>query len=269
MKTSSRKNVLGVGVDTVDYSGALSEILEAARESRSLAVTALAVHGLMEGARDASFGALLSTFDIVAPDGQPVRWALNLLHASGLADRVYGPELTARVVAGCEREGLPIYLYGSTSETLGLLSDTLRQRHPALTIAGSESSRFRMLTEDEVTKLASRINNSGARCVLVGLGCPRQETFVAGMSQVVNAPLLAVGAAFDYHAGNLKKPPAWMQRHGLEWLWRLLLEPRRLWRRYLLLNPLFLFSLFRQWITGRVRPIVDPSTVSRPTEFSG
>lgn len=267
--TSRRENVLGVGVDAVDYAGALSEILEAAHESRPFAVTALAVHGLMEGVRDVPFGSLLSTFDIVAPDGQPVRWALNLLHSSGLADRVYGPELTARVVARCERERLPIYLYGSTNETLRLLSSTLRERHPGLTIAGSEPSRFGMLTENEAAKLASRINESGAKCVLVGLGCPRQESFVAAMRPLVNAPLLAVGAAFDYHAGNLKNPPAWMQRNGLEWFWRLMLEPRRLWRRYILLNPLFLALLFRQWITGSVRPIADPSTYSRPNQFNG
>jgi N-acetylglucosaminyldiphosphoundecaprenol N-acetyl-beta-D-mannosaminyltransferase len=267
--TTRRENLLGVGVDVVDYDVAVSRIIDSARTGMAFSVTALAVHGLMIGARDRSFAAVLGSLDLVAPDGQPVRWALNLLYHAGLSDRVYGPELTARVVASLSEADLPLYLYGSTDSTLLSLRSTLCGRHPELTIAGAEASKFRRLTEQEVVELAGRINDSGARCVLVGLGCPRQEAFVAAMSPLLDMPLLAVGAAFDYHAGNLRKPPEWMQRFGLEWLWRLILEPRRLWRRYLLLNPAFVAMLLRQFILGGGKPVPTPDAYRRPSRFDG
>jgi N-acetylglucosaminyldiphosphoundecaprenol N-acetyl-beta-D-mannosaminyltransferase len=241
-----KRNVLGVQVDAVDYAAAVDKILTAAREQRPLAVTALAVHGVMTGVQDPAHGARLNAFDLVTPDGQPVRWALNSLHHAGLTDRVYGPDLTMLVLKACAEEGLPVYLYGSTADTLERLIGQLHQQLPALKIAGSEASKFRAATPGEPEEIASRIESSGARVVLVGLGCPRQEVFVYAMRQRLNVPLLAVGAAFDYHAGQLRKPPPWMQKRGLEWLWRLGLEPGRLWKRYLLLNPAYLARLGAQ-----------------------
>jgi N-acetylglucosaminyldiphosphoundecaprenol N-acetyl-beta-D-mannosaminyltransferase len=241
-----KRNVLGVLVDVIDYEAAAAKVLAAAREARPLALTALAVHGVMTGVADPAHGARLNSFDVVAPDGQPVRWALNLLHRTHLADRVYGPTLTLRVLDGCAAEGLPVYLYGSTQETLDRLVPALTGRYPALKIAGAEPSKFRTARDGEPAEIARRIRNAGAQVVLVGLGCPRQEIFAYGMRPLVDAPLLAVGAAFDYHAGQLRRPPAWMQRYGLEWLWRLGLEPGRLWKRYLLLNPAYLARLAAQ-----------------------
>jgi N-acetylglucosaminyldiphosphoundecaprenol N-acetyl-beta-D-mannosaminyltransferase len=243
---AGKRNVLGVQVSVVDYPAAVARILAAAREARPLAVTALAVHGVMTGVQDRAHGARLNAFDLVTPDGQPVRWALNSMYRAGLTDRVYGPELTLRVLAGCAEEGLPVYLYGSTPDTLERLIGKLHERLPALKIAGAEASKFRLAGPGEPAEIAGRIRASGARVVLVGLGCPRQEIFVYAMRRLVDAPLLAVGAAFDYHAGQLRNPPPWMQRHGLEWLWRLGLEPGRLWRRYLLLNPAYLARLGAQ-----------------------
>src|SRR5262249_44775858 len=163
------------------------------------------------------------------------RWALNLLHGAALTDRVYGPTLTLRVLARCAAEGLPVYLYGSTDETLGRLTQALQSQFPDLKVAGVEASKFRSVRPGEAAEIATRVADSGARLLLVGLGCPRQEVFTHALRQLLNMPIMAVGAAFDYHAGQLRKPPAWMQRYGLEWLWRLGLEPRRLWRRYLIL----------------------------------
>jgi exopolysaccharide biosynthesis WecB/TagA/CpsF family protein len=237
--SQGKKNVLGVLVDAVDYEAATAQILQAARDRRHYAVTALAVHGVMTGVQDRAHNARLNSFDLVTPDGQPVRGALNLLHRAGLADRVYGPELTLRVLAACADEGLPVYFYGSTPETLERLAGKLREQFPALKIAGMEASKFRAATPGEPEEIASRIKESGARVLMVGLGCPRQEIFVYAMRRLVDLPLLAVGAAFDYHAGQLRNPPPWMQRHGLEWLWRLGLEPGRLWKRYILLNPAY------------------------------
>ena len=246
MISQGKKNVLGVLVDAIDYEAATAQIIEAARERRHFAVTALAVHGVMTGVQDKAHNARLNSFDLVTPDGQPVRGALNLLHHAGLADRVYGPELTLRVLRQAAEEGLPVYLYGSTDPTLDKLIPALERMFPALKIAGVEASKFRASRPGEDVEIADRIKASGARIVLVGLGCPRQEVFAYAMRPLLDMPQLAVGAAFDYHAGLLKNPPPWMQRFALEWLWRLGLEPKRLWKRYILLNPNYLARLAAQ-----------------------
>jgi N-acetylglucosaminyldiphosphoundecaprenol N-acetyl-beta-D-mannosaminyltransferase len=241
-----KHSVLGVLVDATTYDEATAEVLAAAREHRPFALTALAVHGVMTGVQDSAHEARLNSFDLVTPDGQPVRWALNSLYGAGLTDRVYGPTLTLEVLRGCAAEGLPVYLYGSTTETLDRLVPKLTELLPALKIAGAEPSKFRSAQPGEAEEIAERVRASGARVVLVGLGCPRQEIFAYAMRPLIDAPLLAVGAAFDYHAGQLRKPPEWMQKRGLEWLWRLGLEPGRLWKRYLLLNPAYLARLTAQ-----------------------
>lgn len=266
MIDEGKRNVLGVLVDVVDYDAATDRVLAAAHEGRPLALTALAVHGVMTGVVDKAHGARLNSFDLATPDGQPVRWALNLLHGAGLRDRVYGPTLTLRVLARCAAEGLPVYLYGSTESTLDRLGSSLAEQFPDLKVAGREASKFRTAQPGEPTAIAARIRGSGARVVLVGLGCPRQELFTYGMRPLLDMPLLAVGAAFDYHAGQLRKPPAWMQRYGLEWLWRLGLEPRRLWRRYLLLNPAYLVRLAAQW-TRLWRATPPPPATAQLTGF--
>jgi N-acetylglucosaminyldiphosphoundecaprenol N-acetyl-beta-D-mannosaminyltransferase len=262
-----KRNVLGVLVNVVDYEAATGQVLDAARQRKSFALTALAVHGVMTGVQDRTLGARLNSFDLVTPDGQPVRWALNLLHGARLRDRVYGPTLTLRVLERCAAEGLPVYLYGSTEATLTRLVAGLEAAFPGLKIAGAEASRFRLSQPGEDLEIAGRIRSSGARLVLVGLGCPRQEVFAYAMRPLLDMPLLAVGAAFDYHAGVLRKPPAWMQRYALEWLWRLSLEPKRLWRRYVVLNPAYLARLAAQkvrlWQAQPPAPADD-----RPTTFS-
>lgn len=262
MISQGKRNVLGVLVDAIDYEAATAQIIEAARERRPYAVTALAVHGVMTGVQDPAHNARLNSFDLVTPDGQPVRGALNVLHHAGLADRVYGPELTLRVLRQAATEGLPVYLYGSTEPTLERLVPALERMFPALKIAGVEASKFRSVQPGEDVEIADRIKASGARVVLVGLGCPRQEIFTYAMRPLLDMPLLAVGAAFDYHAGLLRNPPAWMQKYSLEWLWRLGLEPRRLWRRYLLLNPAYLSRLAAQrlglWKATPPAPATEP-----------
>ncbi len=266
MIDAGKRNVLGVLIDEVDYEAAVSRVIAAARDRRPFALTALAVHGVMTGVSDDAHAARLNSFELATPDGQPVRWALNLLHRTGLTDRVYGPTLTWRVLDRCAADGLPVYLYGSTQDTLERLTAALSEQLPALEIAGREPSKFRPAEPGEPIEIAERIRNSGARLVLVGLGCPRQEQFAYGMRPLLDVPLLAVGAAFDYHAGTLRPPPPWMQQYGLEWLWRLALEPRRLWRRYVLLNPSYLALVAAQLMHLR-RPN-PPAPDSEPlTEF--
>ncbi|MEV6599065.1 WecB/TagA/CpsF family glycosyltransferase [Actinoplanes sp. NPDC051346] len=259
-----KQNVLGVLVDAVDYDAATARIIEAARERRHYAVTALAVHGVMTGVQDKAHNARLNSFDLVTPDGQPVRGALNLLHRAGLGDRVYGPELTLRVLRQAAEEGLPIYLYGSTDTTLDKLVPALEKMFPALKLAGVESSKFRTNRPGEEVEIADRIKASGARIVLVGLGCPRQEIWAHAMRPLLDMPLLAVGAAFDYHAGLLKNPPPWMQKYALEWLWRLGLEPKRLWKRYILLNPAYVSRLAVQ--KAGVWKAAPPAASSEPVQ---
>src|SRR5215813_13426772 len=136
-------NVLGVMVDAVDYAAATDKVIAAAREHRPLALTALAVHGVMTGVDDPAHNARLNSFDVVTPDGQPVRWGLKVLHGIALVDRVYGPTLTLRVLERCATEGLPVYLYGSTDDVLSRLVAELSRMFPALKIAGVEASKFR------------------------------------------------------------------------------------------------------------------------------
>ncbi|HEY0970439.1 MAG TPA: WecB/TagA/CpsF family glycosyltransferase, partial [Gemmatimonadales bacterium] len=261
-----RHDVLGVLVDAVDYDRAVATVMEAARERRPLAMTAAASHVVMTGVQDPEHRHRLNALDMIVPDGQPVRWALNLLHGTALAERVYGPELMLRLCGAAAREGLPVYFYGSNPPVLEPLRARLLARFPELRIAGMRAGRFRRLTPDEHSALVAEIRDSGAAVVFVGLGCPRQEVFVYENRERIGVPLVAVGAAFDFHAGLVPQAPPAMQRNGLEWLFRLAHEPRRLWRRYLGLGPAYLWLVALQ-LTGARR--LDPAGAPAPREELG
>src|ERR1700691_798244 len=175
MLNYGKSNVVGILIDAVDYEAAVDFILRAARERRNAIVSALAVHGLLTGVLDPEQKFRLNHFDLLTPDGQPVRWVLNWLYRTGLRDRVYGPNLTLKVCARAAEQGLAVYFYGSTPQILAELRKSLASQFPALVIAGLEPSRFRPLTPQEKTDLATRIRRSGASLVFIGLGCPRQE----------------------------------------------------------------------------------------------
>ena len=258
-----RHNILGTRVDAVDYDTAVQRILSAAELRRPLATTALAVHGIMTGVGDREHRHRLNRMDLVVPDGQPVRWALGALHKAPLADRVYGPTLMLATCRSAAQRGMPIFLYGSSLDTLDRLREHLTAQFPQLRIAGVLPSKFRRLTSAEKHEVVSEIRDSGARITFVGLGCPRQEVWCYEYRDELKMPLLAVGAAFAFHAKQLPQAPQTMQRHGLEWLYRLWCEPRRLWRRYLLLNPAYLALLALQWSHLSV---IDPDNTERPTE---
>lgn len=263
MIDQGKKNLIGVLIDAVDYKGALQRIAAAAHNRQPLATSALAVHGVMAGYADDEQRARLNHLDLVVPDGQPVRWALNLLHQTKLPDRVYGPALMLKVCQLAEREGLGIYLYGGTPKVLERLERSLVERFPNLQICGSEPSKFRRLSEEEKAEVIARIRASGARITFVGLGCPRQEVWAYEHRDLLSMPILAVGAAFDFHAGEVRQAPRWMQNHGLEWLFRLKTEPRRLWRRYILLNPWYVSLVVAQFFRlRRFSPNVHKSPVN-------
>jgi len=254
MIDQGRYNVLGVGIDAVDYDAAVQRVVDAASERRPLGVSALAVHGVMTGVADPEHRYRLNHLELVVPDGQPVRWALRLLHGRRLPERVYGPNLTLALCQRLAERGLPVYFYGSREEVLARLTANLSRQFPGLVIAGTRPSRFRCLTPAERDETVATICQSGAAVTFVGLGCPRQEVWAYEFRQALGMPVIAVGAAFDFHAGTLAQAPEWMQRRGLEWLYRLAREPRRLWRRYLLLNPAYLSLLALQWLRIRRFP---------------
>jgi N-acetylglucosaminyldiphosphoundecaprenol N-acetyl-beta-D-mannosaminyltransferase len=236
---AGKRRLLGVDLDALDLDALRARILRAAHAGEPLAVSALAVHGLTTAALDPALRFRLNRLDVVAPDGQPVRLALNALYGTGLREAARGTDLAFAILGDAEEAGLPVYFYGSTPETLAALDERVRADHPALQIAGLQPSRFGPADAAAQDGIAAGIRDSGGRIVLVGLGAPRQERFVSAMRDRVGVPILAVGAAFDYLAGTLTLPPRIVSEKGFEWLWRLVAEPGRLWRRYLLLNPLF------------------------------
>jgi N-acetylglucosaminyldiphosphoundecaprenol N-acetyl-beta-D-mannosaminyltransferase len=235
-----RHSILGVGIDAVDYDEVVAEVLANARAHRWFGVAALPVHGVMSAVLDPGFAKTLAATSLNVPDGQPVRWALGWLHHVTLVDRVYGPNLMLRVCAQAAAERFPIYLFGSTPEVLTRLRAKLVERFPALIIAGTGSGPQ---GEDAATPRSEdlvAIQASGARVVFVALGCPKQEKWMVGTRGRLDMPILAVGAAFDFHAGMVSQAPPVLQQLGLEWAFRLAMEPKRLWQRYLFLNPAYL-----------------------------
>jgi exopolysaccharide biosynthesis WecB/TagA/CpsF family protein len=246
MHRASKRNVIGIFIDAVEYEAAVEFVIRTAEEKRGAAISAVAVHGLMMGVLDREQKFRLNRFDLLAPDGQPIRWALNLLHHEKLLDRVYGPNLTLRVCGRAASNGLPVYFYGSTREVLAALRESLERKCPGLRIVGMEPSKFRRLMPNEKVELVNRIRLSGAAITFVGLGCPRQEVFAFEFRDVLGMPILSVGAAFPFLAGKVPQAPLWMQDAGLEWMFRLATEPARLWRRYVYLNPAYLFLVALQ-----------------------
>lgn len=246
MIDKGKRNILGVGVNAIDYEATVDQIITMAQTRQPLTVSALAVHGVMTGVLDPEHCYRLNHLDLVVPDGQPVRWALNLLYQARLPDRVYGPTLMLKVCDRAARESLPIYLYGSKPETLVALARNLQTRFPNLIMAGHQPSRFRQVSAAEKAEIVANIRNSGAAMVFVGLGCPRQEVWAYEYREHIGLPIIAVGAAFDFHAGFLPQAPPRLQKWGLEWLFRLVQEPRRLWKRYVYLNPLYVVCLILQ-----------------------
>jgi N-acetylglucosaminyldiphosphoundecaprenol N-acetyl-beta-D-mannosaminyltransferase len=217
-------------------------------------LTAAAVNLVMSARDDPATMRAVRGATLAVPDGQPLVWALRLL-GHGRATRVYGPDLMELYCAHAAVTGTPIYLYGGRSrEALALLTERLRGRFAGLRIAGGWSPPFRPLSDEERARVVAEIDGSGAKVVWVGTGQPKQELWMSEMRPLLQAPLLVgVGAAFDFHAGIVSQAPGWMQRNGLEWVYRLSREPRRLWRRYASQNPRFVVGFMRQYLHERHR----------------
>jgi N-acetylglucosaminyldiphosphoundecaprenol N-acetyl-beta-D-mannosaminyltransferase len=244
--------VLGVPLAITDYDRTLAWIEQAVASGHRGYVCVAAVHTVMACHEDVELQAAVLGADFTVPDGQPLVWALNAL-GQRLPERVYGPELMDRACARAACTDHRFYLYGGRNHgALVELARRLRLRHPGLKIVGGECPPFRRLTDAEDDAIADEINRSRADVVWVGIGVPKQEKWMARMRERLDAPVLVgVGAAFDFHAGLVPQAPDALQRLGLEWAFRLLHEPRRLWRRYLRYNPRFVVHFAGQYMRHR------------------
>lgn len=254
-------NLLGVKISAVDYESAVGKIVAAGKHCKPLGVSALAVHGVMTGVMDNEHRYRLNDLELIVPDGQPVRWALNWLHGTKLKDRVYGPDLMLKTCEAAAEHGLSIFLFGGKQELLDDLQANLLKKFPNLKIAGMMASKFRTVSAEEKQEIVSTIRKSGASIAMVGLGCPRQEVWAYEFKNELEMPVLAVGAAFNFHAGQLAQAPPLLQRLGLEWFYRLTKEPKRLWYRYMVLNPYYLGLVFLQLTCLKK---FDPETTDLP-----
>lgn len=241
--------VLNAPIDVITWDDALSQLNTWAVNHESRFVCICNVHSVVTASQDAEFGRVVREADMATPDGAPVAWMMRKL---GHADqqRINGPDLMWKYCEQVQSRGESVFFYGSTEETLEILKAKLLVALPNLKIAGAISPPFRKLTQEEDDVIVAQINASGAGTVWVSLGCPKQELWMAAHRGRINAVMVGVGAAFDYHAGTIKRAPKWMQDNGLEWFYRLVSEPRRLWKRYLVTNTLFVIGVVRQ-LLGR------------------
>jgi len=244
--------VLGVPIDAISWDQALERIRHWGQGHESRYVCITNVHSVVTAGQDAAFGEVVANADMATPDGAPVAWMMRKL-GFPTQQRINGPDLMWKFCATAAGRDESIFLYGSTDETLAILQQRLRAAFPALKIAGAISPPFRALTAAEDAADVERINASGAGTVWVSLGCPKQEKWMAAHRGRISAVMIGVGAAFDYHAGTTRRAPLWMQRNGMEWLHRLCSEPRRLWKRYLVTNTLFVVGTIKQLVFERFR----------------
>ena len=240
-------NLLKVNVARSSYDEVVEKCVDWAKDGKSHTVTFAAVHMIMESHDKPDFRAKLNSLDMVNPDGMPVVWALRVL-GHKTATRVYGPDATVCLLKAAQKSGIPVGFYGGSETTLARLVSEVEKNYPGIKIAYAVSPPFRKLTQAEDDAIVRQINESGARFVFVGLGCPKQEEWMVSHRDRIPAVLLAVGAAFDFLAGTKPQAPRWMMRNGLEWVFRLASEPRRLAGRYLKHNPRFIALVFRQWM---------------------
>lgn len=240
-------SVLGTPLAATDYEHAVAATRAWAEEPCVRAVAAANTHMVAMARQDPAFAETLSHFDLIVPDGMPLVWTMNRRGAA-MRDRVYGPTLMLRALA---QPGVKHFLLGGTESLLETLTARLRERFPGIEIAGTLAPSFGEWTAEENAAMIAKIAASGARYIWIGLGCPKQERWIARhKAQLPPGVYFAVGAAFAFHAGKVSQAPAWMQKRGLEWLYRFAAEPRRLWKRYVVYNTLFLGYLLGETLTG-------------------
>lgn len=242
--------MLGTQIDALDWEHCVDRITEWATGRESRCVCMCNVHSIVTARREPAFKQIIDGADLALPDGAPIAWYLRR-HGSPGQERINGPDLMWRCCIRAAERGLSVFLYGCRMETLRRLKAHLVREVPGIRIAGSHAPPFRRLTSAEDARIVRMIEVSGAQIVFVALGCPKQEAWAAAHRGRIRAVMIGVGAAFDYHAGTLRRAPLWMQNAGLEWLYRLVAEPGRLWRRYLVSNTLFCAYLLQGLLRSR------------------
>lgn len=247
-----RDQVLGVPVHALGWAQAVNCIFDWALRRESRTVFLCNVHSVVTARRSRAHAEAMDGADLVAPDGAPVAW---ILRRQGHADqpRISGPDLMWMCCRKASELGTEIFLYGGSPGTLQRLEQCIRTEFAGINIVGAHSPPRRPLSAEEDEAVVRMINQSGARLVWVGLGCPKQESWMQAHRGRINAVMLGVGAAFDFHAGDVKRAPQWMQKNGLEWLHRLSQDPRRLASRYLVANSLFILALLKASLLSRRR----------------
>lgn|SRR5512146_630354 len=244
--------LLGAHIDAVDWEQCLDRITAWGSQRESRCVCMCNVHSVVTARREPEFRRVVNSADLATPDGAPVAWCVRRLGFRG-QQRINGPDLMWRCCSRAAGENIPVFLYGCSAETLSRLGANLAREFPRLRLVGSHAPPFRELTAAEDAQVVRMIEDSGAQIVFVALGCPKQEVWMAQHRDRVHAVMIGVGAAFDYHAGVFRRAPRWMQESGLEWLHRLLSEPKRLWRRYLVTNTLFCVYLVGEFFGSRLQ----------------
>lgn len=246
----SRLLVLSTPIDILSWDDAVSFLVTWGNQRRSSVVCICNVHMLITAEDDQQLAQVLSESEMVTPDGAPVAWAMRRAGVES-QERINGPDLMWRYLSEAERLGQVVFFFGAREVTLDALKAALLAAFPNLKIGGMVSPPFRPLTTEEDQAYVDEINAAGTAVLFVGLGCPKQEVWMQAHRARINAVMVGVGAAFDYHAGTIKRAPIWMQRNGLEWFYRLCTEPRRLWKRYLITNTLFVLGMARSGFQAR------------------
>lgn len=243
-----KRKILNTLVSTGSFNAIANHVFELSENLPSSYVCITNVHMIMESYKDAEFNKVVNGANLATPDGAPIRYAMKFLYGVD-QDRVAGPDLMVHLMQEAEIRSKSIFLYGGTDQVLEKLKVKIGSEFPRLKIAGAYSPPFRTLTEQEDEEVIEMINGSKADLVFVALGCPKQEKWMSEHLDKVNGCMLGLGGAFPMYVGETPRAPKWMQDYALEWLHRLALEPRRLWKRYLVTNSLFIFHFLRFWLS--------------------
>ncbi|MEP7144122.1 MAG: WecB/TagA/CpsF family glycosyltransferase [Ferruginibacter sp.] len=241
-------DLLNISVSTGSYNDFVSSLINSAKEKKSEYTCVANVHMVVEAFKDKNFSHVVAKANVITPDGKPLSWALQILYGIKQA-RVAGMDLLPDLLSHAVIQKLPVYFYGGTDELLNRTRQYTLQHYPLLKVAGFNSPPFRILSDEENESIIKEINSSGAALVFVVLGCPKQEKWMASMLGKINSVMIGVGGALPVMVGMQKRAPKWMQNSGLEWTFRLSQEPKRLFRRYLVTNSIFLYLFIRKYLS--------------------
>lgn len=246
-----RQEILNIPIDVISWDEIISCISLWAKERSTRIICICNVHSVITAQNNTEFRASILNSDIATPDGAPLAWVIRK-YGHKNQNRINGPDLMWRYCEHIQNKEESIFIYGSSKDSLSLLIKNLLYSFPNIKIAGSFSPPYRQLTTEEDQVITNKINESGASVVWVGLGCPKQEIWMSSHYNKIHAVMIGVGAAFDYHAGTIKRAPIWMQRYGMEWFFRMISEPKRLMRRYIVTNSLFIVGISLQLFKHKV-----------------